>query len=82
MNSYARIRIPGLAGIQMKYANRNPIGLDMRISGFRAFSKDLIMISKIYCCELTLTHSVPQEGMPILAGKHSSRVHICATEYR
>ena len=34
------------------------------------------------CCELTLTHYVTQEGAPIIAGKHSSQVHICAIEYQ
>ena len=40
------------------------------------------MTSLAFCCELTLTHDVTQEGAPILASMHSYRVHICATEYR
>ena len=31
------------------------------------------------CCELTQTRDVTQEGKPNLAGKHTSRVHICET---
>ena len=28
-----------------------------------------------------MIHDITQEGAPILAGKHSSQVHICAKEY-
>ena len=31
---------------------------------------------KTTCCELNLTHGVTKGGMPILAGKHSYRLHI------
>ena len=31
--------------------------------------------------KLIVTGGVTQEGVPILAGKHSSLVHICAMEY-
>ena len=34
-----------------------------------------------FCCELTLIRDVTQEGEPILAGTHFSRVHIYATKY-
>ena len=30
----------------------------------------------------SLTHDITQEGMPILEGKLSSQVHICAMDYR
>ena len=35
----------------------------------------------VNCCELTLIHNVTHKDALILAGKHSSQVHICATEY-
>ena len=53
--------------------------LSLKVDGLVTCKKQ--MCSEQVCCELTLTHDVTPEGGLILAGKHSSQVHICAMEY-
>ena len=50
-----------------------------------ALRKGIVKLKKkkIQCtfCDLTLTHDVTQEAAPILVGKNSFWLDICATEY-
>ena len=49
-------------------------------SPYRPFDQQTTFDHSLYCV-LILTSDLTQESAPILAGKHSSQMHICATEY-